>query len=217
MANTRAYPTNPVARLFLLKDVEAASSNRQQHLGAPARDVHTSAISALQAQATCDDWAKVAAWQGTYTLAANGPATDGSYVYSINQTTSAAVNMPSQLLACPDPLRWSSDSGQDTGSSMDDTLSIRNFCGPGTGLFLYTIGMSNTTFAYLPSVQIDTASGTYTFMPFSEFDVTTTEFACMGPPSDGHTQIDTFPATNWPLTFALPGSVGPLTVSNFPF
>ena len=55
---------------------------------------------------TCADWLKVKAWKGTYSLAGVGTTQGNGGTFTINQTSSANVNMSGTNTQCTNGLAW---------------------------------------------------------------------------------------------------------------
>jgi YD repeat-containing protein len=154
----------------------------------------------------CKSWNKIKKWQGSYSL--NG---SGSYTYpyplgttTINEVSAATVDLDN-VAACPGPLEWV---GPDTNysASINDTFVAQ--CMPSGTHSNTNVGAGGSSSS---SIIIDFSKGTYTFQPVPYTNATYTSVDCNGNKTTFANTPVVFPSTNWPMSFALPNSVQPLT------
>jgi hypothetical protein len=168
----------------------------------------------LQAQ-TCNDWKSVVGWQGTYTLTSSGTFVHNMInQFSIDETSSAVVSMPTMTGGLCDQLRWQGADESNSGT-VQDTTQVLGACMPGEWFTTDKLE-GNSGYPSNSELVVNSTGGAFSFQPIPHDFVTHTIYNCMGSQS-GQESWATAPATNWPLTFPLPQQVGPLTVSNFPF
>jgi RHS repeat-associated protein len=172
------------------------------------------AVSCVTAQAqTCADWLKVKGWKGNYSLSGVGTTTGNGGVITINQTSSANVNMTGNNTQCTGGLGWGP--GTDPiNVLLNDTIVWP--CNPGqaSDVLVGTGGGVSNSF-----LLIDVTNGTYSFFPVPQADWNQTDTNCVG--NVVKNQGANYPMypiqLNFPPTFPLPNSVQPLTVSNYTF
>ncbi len=175
----------------------------------------TAAVTGLQAQ-NCDAWKTVIGWQGSYFLTANGSFTFHTIdLYTINETTGATVNMPTMVDSLCDQLRWQGADVGNTGSANDST-QVLNGCTQGQ-YFLYDTLIGDSGFPSNSEIVVDATGGTFSFQPIPHISANHTIYSCDGGQQSQQIGWGTAPATNWPIFFTLPGTVGPLTVTNYGF
>jgi RHS repeat-associated protein len=169
---------------------------------------------AALAQATCADWAKVTAWQGTYKLSGNGTASSGPTSFTIHQNSSATVKANVFEGSCPGQLAWLSQDSNVSATVNDTAVSP---CPPPGGGSSTTNVTSDSPAGSATGLTIDTSNGIFTFASSPGANVTLKSTNCQGQMKSVPASWPLMPAPNWPLTFPLPSSVQPLKVSNFPF
>src|SRR5690348_238117 len=168
----------------------------------------------LQAQ-TCNDWKSVTGWQGTYTLTSSGTFVHNIInQFSIDETSSAVVSMPTMTGGLCDQLRWQGADESNSGT-VQDTTQVMGACMPGEWFTTDKLE-GDSGYPSNSELVVNSTGGTFFFQPIPHDFVTHTIYNCMGSQS-GQESWATAPATNWPLLFPLPQQVGPLTVNNFPF
>ena len=172
------------------------------------------AMSCVTAQAqTCADWLKVKGWKGNYSLSGVGTTTGNGGAITINQTSSANVNMTGNNTQCTNGLGWGP--GTDPiNVVLNDTFVVP--CNPGqaSDVVVGTGGGVSNSF-----LLIDVTNGTYSFFPVPQADWNQTDTNCVGNiVKNQGTNYPMYPIQlNFPPTFPLPNSVQPLTVSNYTF
>src|SRR5208282_3024840 len=130
-----------------------------RHLGNLLLLVAIATLSSLtaQAQATCADWAKATAWQGSYQLNGNGTATNGNTQFNIQENSSANVNMNGVAGSCPGILFWS---GTDSNVSATVNDMSTTPCPPPSG-GSSTVNATGTTLGSTSYIKIDTSNGVF--------------------------------------------------------
>ena len=172
------------------------------------------AVPSLRAQ-TCADWKAVVGWQGTYTLTSSGTFINGTIdQYSINETSGATVNLPTQIDPLCNQLGWSGADLRNTGS-VNDSTQVLNACMQGQWFTTDTLNGS-TGYPSSTELYIDANGGTFSFQPIPHDLATHTIYNCTSQQSQD-IEWATAPGDNWPPTFPLPAQVGPLTVTNYAF
>lgn len=165
------------------------------------------------AQATCADWAKVTAWEGSYQFGVGGTATQGSTSFTINETAAANVNMNTFGGICPGKLGWI---GTDSSASAGVNDSSQSPCpNPPGGTRIITI-VGDSAVAGGSGLVVDTAAGTFSYAPSAGVYATLKDTNC-GNPVSVPVPWPIMPALTWPLIFPLPNTVQTLTASNFEF
>jgi RHS repeat-associated protein len=173
------------------------------------------AMSCITAQAqSCGNWINVKGWNGTYSLSGAGTTTGNGGTFTINQTSSANVNLTGNITQCNAVLVWGP--GTDTSFSVSLNDTFVSSCPPSesSDVLVGTGGGVSNSF-----LSIDVANGTFSFFPIPQANWNQTVTSCDGQVTNNQgANYPMYPIqADFPPTFILPTSVQPLTVTNFTF
>ena len=173
------------------------------------------AMSCVTAQAqNCGDWLKVKGWHGTYSLSGVGTTDGNGGKYTINQTSSADVNLTGNITQCTGVLVWGP--GTDTNFNLSLTDTFVSPCPPNesSDVLVGTGGGVSNSF-----MSVDITNGRYSFFPIPQANWSQGVTDCNGQITNTHgANYPLYPIQlDFPPTFPLPNKVGTLTVTNFTF
>ena len=157
----------------------------------------------------------ITSWQGNYTL--NGTAnavpctSDPQGSCSMNHASSADVSTTSAGASCT-IAGWG---GYDANLSLSFNDKKIDPCSP-SGESIDTI-VGTTPVLSGSNVSVNLSNGTYSYEGSAIGSGTFTSMDCNGNQNSTPIQWALYPESNWPQTFPLPSSPGPLSVNNWGF